>query len=175
MSGQNSCLFPLLYWLYLGGKSHIKDAEMEYIVLANLGEVYCILAWEFHSPVDRIKDLDLEQVLAAAHLGLVTIIRIGTFKHAFSDQGVQTRPSQCGVWGYATPKKKVIHNQGLKGSFLKGLSPSKSITISQAILQKTVRECNDLLPSVASVLKWGHLQTIAASKWHLYDLCSWLM
>lgn len=102
-----------------------------------------ISAWQFNITVERIKGF---QVPAAAHWGLVTIIRIGTLKHAFCDQGVQTRLSQFGVWGYATPKKKVIHNEGLKGSFLKACT-SKSITILQAILQRHVRECNDLLTS----------------------------
>lgn len=77
----------------------------------------------------------------------MTIVRIGTFKHAFSDQGVQTRLSQFGVGGYASPKKKVIHNQGLMGSFLKAASPPKSITISQAAPPR-LRRCRDLLPSV---------------------------
>lgn len=36
----------------------------------------------------------VEQVQAAARRDRVTIIRIGTFKQAFSDQGGQTRLSQ---------------------------------------------------------------------------------
>lgn len=109
----------------------------------NWGRVIVFLPENFIT-VDRIKDF---QVPAAGQWGLVAIIRIGTFKHAFCDQGVQTRLSQFGVWGYATPKKKVIHNEGLKGSFLKACT-SKSIPISQAILQRLLE----------SAMTYCHLQ-----------------
>lgn len=126
-------------------KGHIKDTEMKHVSLSKLGKglLYFCLTISYIT-VDRIKDF---QVPAAAHWGLVTIIRIGTFKHAFCDQGVQTRLSQFGVWSYATPKKKVIHNEGLKGSFLKACT-SKSITISQAILQRLLK----------SAMTYCHLQ-----------------
>ena len=107
----------------------------------------------------------------AAHWGSVTIIRIGTFKHALSDQGVQTRLSQFGVWGYATAKKKVIHHQGLKGSVLKALSPSKSITINQSLLEGAMTYCH-LWPRG---LKWGHLKPIVEMKSQLCDLCPLLL
>lgn len=72
-----------------------------------------------------------------------------------------------GVWGYATAKKKVIHNQGLKGGegafffFLKGRSPSKSITNSQLFFKDCVLTYCHLWPRRR---RRGHFKTIASSK-----------
>lgn len=101
----------IFFYINLKGKPHKMLTWIHFH--DKFGNEYCSLR-NITSPCRELRALTGP---GSGSLRLGNIIRTGTFKHALSDQGVQTRLSQFGVWGYAKAKKKVIHNQGLYQAF----------------------------------------------------------